>query len=117
MKTHSHIIVRWSKHHGDTNGSHDASVHRFPVNRWVGYLITIPLALIGVAFAVFFFSAFLALFLIAGSALGIWMWWIRRQTSTDRESSTLEGIYQVVDETQISDRTSAEAGDNNSLHR
>lgn len=108
MKTHNHIIVRWSNHHSNAGGSHDASVHQFPVNRWATYLIAIPLVLMAGVAAVFFLSAFLVLFLIAGSALGIWAWWMRRklhQSAQAHHSEVLEGDYVVVQNVR---RTNAE---------
>lgn len=117
MKAQSHIIVRWSRHHSDAGSSHDASVHRFSLNRWASVLITIPLALIGVVCAVFFFSAFAALFLLAGSALGIWLWRVRRQVLTDREPGALEGVYRVVDQPQIIEHIAAGVEETHSLRR
>jgi hypothetical protein len=71
----------------------------------------------GVVCTVFFFSAFVALFLLAGSALGIWIWWIGRRSWTHGELKDLEGTYHVIRETQIAERTSAEAGEKNPLRR
>lgn len=117
VKTHSHIIVRWSKHHSEARGSNDASVHQFSLNRWASYLITIPLVLIGVVCAVFFFSALVALFLLVGSALGIWLWRVRRRSWTHEESGDLEGTYRVIHEPQIVEHMAPGVGDNNPLRR
>lgn len=80
-------------------------------------MITIPLALMGVVCTVFFFSALLALFLIAGSALGIWMWRVHRQPRMHGESDDMEGTYRVIHETRIIEHTAAGPGDNNPLRR
>ena len=117
MKAHSHIIVRWSKHHSDARDSHDASARLSPVKRWSAFLITIPLAVLGLGIAAFFFSAFLALGLIAGSTVGIWMWCVRRRVSTDREPGALEGVYRVVDDTEIIEHTAAGVGEKYPLRR
>ena len=101
VKTHNHIIVRWSNHDGDAGGSHKASVRKFQVNRWAAYLVAIPLMLVAGVAAVFFVSAFLALFVLAGGAFGIWVWWMRRklhQSAQPRQSEVLEGEYVVVQE-------------------
>ena len=117
MKAHNHFNVQWSVRRRNGAGSYDASVHLSPVQRWSRYVLAVPLALLGVVVTIFFFSAFLALVLMVGGALGIWMWWVRRQVSMDREPRAFEGVYRVVDETQMIQHTAAEAGNKHPFGR
>lgn len=73
-------------------------MHVFPISRWISYLILFPLSLAAFALTAFFFSAFLALFLIAGSVFGLWIWWLRRKLKKAAQANCLNAEYVVIEE-------------------
>jgi predicted neutral ceramidase superfamily lipid hydrolase len=89
VKANIKIVARWPVKHRDTTGLPEESVPASPFSRWISFLILIPVILAAMVLAVFFFSVFLALFLIAGSVLSLWMWWLRRKW---RRAVPLEGL-------------------------
>lgn len=101
LKANGNIIIRRPSKHGDTTDLKEESVHVVPVSRWISYLILIPASIAAVFLTAFFFSAFIALFLIAGIVLGLWIWWLRRKLRKSSRSEVLEGEYVVIKETHI----------------
>ena len=63
----------------------------------VGCLLAIALAVAAVLLAIFFFSAFLALFLPIAIASFVRRWWLLRKAKQERSGSVSEGEYYVVD--------------------
>lgn len=50
-----------------------------PFQRWLFYSALIPAFIIMLVLGVFFFSIFLALFVIAAVGVGVRLWWLRRK--------------------------------------
>jgi Flp pilus assembly protein TadB len=111
LKANGKITIRWPAKHRDATDLQEESVHVFPVSRWISYLILIPLSLAAVVLTAFFFSAFLALFLIAGIVLGVWIWWLRRKLRKSARSEGLGGEYVVIKETHIVETKADKVGD------
>ena len=106
MKPRGQIIIRWPAMHRTATDLHGVSIRVAPVHRWAVYLIAIVLTLTGLIFTAFFLSIVLGVFLIAGSAFGIWVWWMRRklhQSAHAHHSEILEGEYVVVQEVRSAD--------------
>nr|WP_281722336.1 hypothetical protein [Nitrosomonas nitrosa] len=55
------------------------SIPPSPFQRWLFYLLLIPVAILMLVLGAFFFSIFLALFVIAAIGVGIRLWWLRRK--------------------------------------
>ena len=54
-------------------------VRSFRLNRWLIYLIGVPLVLAVTLLAIFFFAAFLGLFAAALGIAALCVWWRRRK--------------------------------------
>lgn len=104
------ITIWWSAKHGDTRTSTEESVRVLSGSSWLHYLIMLPVLIAAVLLAIFFFAAFLALFVLAAISLGLRFWWLRRKLRTTPGAQTLEGDYVVIEETDIVER---KAGDMN----
>jgi Flp pilus assembly protein TadB len=100
---------------GNKRGEREAlsgeTVHTFPVSRWKIYLVLVPTVIAAAFLTILFFSAFLALFLIAGAVLGLWIWWSRRKVRKSNRGQSLEGEYVVIKEPHIVETETDKAGD------
>lgn len=91
----------------EENNSQEEMSASLATKRWVTYLALIPILILMVILGVFFFAAFLALFVIAAIGFGIRFWWLRRELAksvgsaspiSTVETETVEGEYVVFDE-------------------
>ena len=64
---------------------------------------------------IFFFTAFLALFVVAAAALGFRLWWLRRKMRQSAEAS--EGEYLVIEDAEIIEERTAKADDVNATKK
>lgn len=87
-----------------------------PVSRWSIYLMLIPTIALVAVLGVFFFAAFLALFAIVATGLGLRLWWMKRKAQQFKPtSSPTQGRHhvsmdniedaQIIDETKIDTKT------------
>jgi hypothetical protein len=76
-------------------------VRVFRLNRWLTYLIGVPLVVAIALLAIFFFAAFVGLFaaVMAIAALGVW--WARRKLRHSRSSETFEDRHVVIKQARI----------------
>ncbi len=102
------ITFWWSSKHGDTRTSTEESVRVFSGSSWLYYLILLPALIASVLLAIFFFAAFLPLFVLAAVSIGLRFWWLRRKLRKAAGKQTLEGDYVVIEKTRIIER---KAGD------
>ena len=54
-------------------------VRLFRLNRWLTFLIVVPLIVAITLLAIFFFAAFLGLFAAVLAAAALRVWWLRRE--------------------------------------
>jgi hypothetical protein len=64
-------------------------VRSFRLNRWLTYLIAIPLIVAITLLAIFFFAAFLGLFVAVLAIAALRVWWLRRQVRPDHGAKAL----------------------------
>ncbi|GEM_PF-4410749 len=76
---------------------------RYPA--WIVWLVGVPLLLLALAAAIFFFTLFLIGFGLIAIALGLRLWWWRRKLRRQSPSTVLEGEYVVVREPRRDDGT------------
>ncbi|HLP80781.1 MAG TPA: hypothetical protein VK141_02165 [Nitrosomonas sp.] len=82
-----------------------------PLNRWMTYLMLIPIVIVMVMLGMFFFAAFLALLAVAIVVIGIRFWWVRRQYEQARQqvddiSRSNEGDSSIIiEDAQIIEET------------
>ncbi|MHB8347539.1 MAG: hypothetical protein ACYDHM_10225 [Acidiferrobacterales bacterium] len=75
-----------------------------PRQPWLRYLALTPFAAGAVLLSVFFFTAVVALFLVATLGFGVRIWWLRRKmrsaavATSRRPDQPLEGEFTVVRE-------------------
>lgn len=105
------IKIRHKSKHGDKEALSDETEYIVPVSRWKFYLILVPTFIAAALLTIFFFSAFLALFLIAGVVLGLWIWWLRRDLRKSNHVQSVEGEYVVIKETHIVETKNDKVGD------
>ena len=86
-------------------------------SRWGFYLILIPALALMAVLGMFFFAAFVALFVIVAAGLGIRFWWMRRKIqrsnpsshSTSTQSDQHESVdiedAQIIDEIKVETKT------------
>ena len=102
----------------EKTGSAEETVHVFrpsPASRWLAYLLLIPAFIIMAVLGIFFFTAFLALFVVAAAALGFRLWWLRRKMRQSAEAS--EGEYLVIEDAEIIEERTARAEDVNATRK
>lgn len=102
----------------EKTGSAEETVHIFrpsPASRWLAYLLLIPAFIIMAVLGIFFFTAFLALFVVAAAALGFRLWWLRRKMRQSAEAS--EGEYLVIEDAEIIEERTARAEDVNATRK
>jgi len=102
----------------EKTGSAEETVHVFrpsPASRWLAYLLLIPAFIIMAVLGIFFFTAFLALFVVAAAALGFRLWWLRRKMRQSAEAS--EGEYLVIEDAEIIEERAARADDVNATKK
>jgi hypothetical protein len=102
----------------EKTGSAEETVHVLrpsPASRWLAYLLLIPAFIIMAVLGIFFFTAFLALFVVAAAALGFRLWWLRRKMRQSAEAS--EGEYLVIEDAEIIEERAARADDVNATKK
>jgi hypothetical protein len=102
----------------EKTGSAEETVHVFrpnPASRWLAYLLLIPAFIIMAVLGIFFFTAFLALFVVAAAALGFRLWWLRRKMRQSAEAP--EGEYLVIEDAEIIEERTATAEDVNATKK
>lgn len=104
------IIDRVSEFH--RTDEHESSPPPLsPLNRWMTYLMLIPIVVVMVMIGMFFFAAFLALLAVAIVVIGIRFWWVRRQYEQARQraddvSRSNEGDASIIiEDAQIIEET------------
>jgi hypothetical protein len=102
----------------EKTGSAEETVHVFRpgrAGRWLIYLLLIHAFMIMAVLGVFFFTAFLALFVVAAAALGFRLWWLRRKMPQSTDTS--EGEYLVIEDAEIVEERTAKADDVNAAKK
>lgn len=66
---------------------------------WLIYLLLIPVFIVMAVLGIFFFTAFFALFAVAGIGLGFRLWWLRRKLRKSMEEE--EAQYSVIEDAEI----------------
>jgi len=69
-------------------------ITRLPI--WAIWLIGIPLAIAATLLAVFFFTLFLIVFVLAATVVALRLWWLRRKPRGTGAGEVIEGEYTVV---------------------
>jgi hypothetical protein len=105
------ITFWWSSKHGDTRTSTEESVRAFSGSNWLHYLILLPVLIIAVLLAIFFFAAFLGLFVLAAVSIGLRLWWLRRKLRKAAGAQALEGDYVVIEESHIIERKTGDTSE------
>lgn len=89
---HRKIII--SRIYRETDSSRNEYVPPSPFQRWLFYLTLIPIFIGLLILGVFFFSIFLALFVLLAVGIGLRLWWLRRKmqksTKLDEEEKHAE---------------------------
>lgn len=80
------IIDRVSEFHR-ADGHEPSPPPLSPLNRWMTYLMLIPIVIVMVMIGMFFFAAFLALLAVAVVVIGIRFWWVRRKYEQARQQT------------------------------
>jgi hypothetical protein len=62
----------------------------FRLNRWLTYLILVPVILAAALLAIFFFAVFLGLFAAAAVVVALRVWWLRRKLRQDDRVTRLK---------------------------
>jgi membrane protein implicated in regulation of membrane protease activity len=76
-------------------------VRFFRLNRWLSLLIAIPLIVAVTLLAIFFFAAFLGLFVAVLAIAALRVWWLRRKLRHSRSSETFEDRHLVIKQARI----------------
>ncbi len=105
------ITFWWSSKHGNTRTSTEESVRVFSGGSWLNYLILLPVLIVAVLLAIFFFAAFLALLVLAAVSIGLRLWWLRRKLRKVAGAQTLEGDYVVIEKTHIIERKTGDTSE------
>jgi membrane protein implicated in regulation of membrane protease activity len=71
------------------------------LNRWLTYLIVVPLIIAATLLAIFFFAAFLGLFAAVLAIAALRVWWLRRKLRHSRSSETFEDRHLVIKQARI----------------
>jgi hypothetical protein len=82
----------------------EENVRVFSGSNWLHYLILLPVLIVAVLLAIFFFAAFLGLFVVAAASIGLRLWWLRRKLRKTAGAQALEGDYVVIEKTHIIER-------------
>lgn len=119
MDENDRIIIKRISRQGNAGGPEDETVHIFragggsPGKRWLTYLLLAPFFIIMVVLGIFFFTAFLALFVVAAFGFGFRLWWLRRKlqktmnaekAQMDTENARMdakEAEYVVIEDAEI----------------
>jgi hypothetical protein len=70
-------------------------VRFFRLNRWLTYLIAVPLVIALIVLAIFFFAAFLGLFAAVLAIAALRIWWLRGQVRPDHGAKALPTTEQL----------------------
>ena len=76
-------------------------VRVFRLNRSLTYLIGVPLIVAVTLLAIFFFAAFLGLFVAVLAIAALRVWWLRRKLRHSRSSETFEDRHLVIKQARI----------------
>ncbi|MCO6429058.1 hypothetical protein [Nitrosomonas communis] len=76
-----------------------------PLQRWLFYLALIPVLIGLLILGVFFFSIFLALFVIIVAGIGIRFWWLRHKLQNSTRFDEQEKRVDIEDAEIIETRT------------
>ena len=102
----SRIIIRRVVRNEETGAKEEETFRASPpgpATRWLTYLLLVPVLIFMVVLGIFFFTAFLALFVVAAAGFGLRLWWLRRKL---RESGqTSEAEYAVIEDAEIVEET------------
>ncbi len=90
------IVIRRIVHQGQGD-SIDDSLNTSPTNRWMFYLMLIPVVIVVVVLGAFFFSIVLALFTAIAAAVGARLWWIRRKIRQSVAASSKQDNGMIED--------------------
>jgi hypothetical protein len=97
--------------HSNTRTSTEESVRAFSGSNWLHYLILLPVLIVAVLLAIFFFAAFVGLFVLAAVSIGLRLWWLRRKLRKAAGARALEGDYVVIEESHIIERKTGDTSE------
>lgn len=80
-------------------------VRALRVNRWLVYLVLIPVIAATTLLAIFFFAAFLALFAVVAVVVGLRVWWLRRKFRHSGSVKNFEGQEVVITKARVVEET------------
>lgn len=72
-------------------------------NRWIAFLVLIPIVMIMVALGAFFFAVFLALFAVAATVFGARLWWLRRKLRKTAQPEETQDV--TIEDAEIIEET------------
>ena len=76
-------------------------VRVFRLNRWLTYLIGVPLIVAVALLAIFFFAAFLGLIVAVLAIAALRVWWLRWKLRHSRSSERFKDRHVVIQEVRI----------------
>jgi hypothetical protein len=76
-------------------------VRSFRLNRWLTYLIAVPLVVALILLAIFFFATFLGLFAAVLAIAALRVWWLRAKLHHSRASEHFENRHGVIKKARI----------------
>jgi hypothetical protein len=76
-------------------------VRAFRVNRWLVYLVLVPVIAAVTLLAIFFFAAFLGLFAAVLAVAALCVWWLRCKLRDSRSSERFKDRHVVIKEARI----------------
>ncbi|SDH41444.1 PepSY domain-containing protein [Nitrosomonas sp. Nm132] len=107
---HRKIIISRIIDDKQTESPQNGSAPGSPFQRWLFYLALIPI-FIGILFmGMFFFSIFLALFVIVAAGIGIRFWWLRRKLQKSGRFDGEEKYVEIEDAEIIETKTNKPGG-------
>ena len=99
------IIISKFSEYRQTNSPFNQDMPGSRANRWIAFLVLIPIAVIMVALGAFFFAVFLALFAVAAAVFGARLWWLRRKLRKTVQSEEAKDVAiedaEIIEETKI----------------
>jgi hypothetical protein len=96
---HRRIIISKISESRRAGSPDNGSIPVVPVNRWVAFLVLIPVVIVMAIVGAFFFAAFLALFAIVAVGFGLRIWWLRRKLRKNMQAE--EGDYVIIEDAEI----------------
>lgn len=102
------IIISKISEYRQTDSPFNQDMPGSRVNRWIAFLVLIPIVIIMVALGAFFFAVFLALFAVAATVFGARLWWLRRKLRKTAQPEEMEGVTiedaEIIEETKSRDK-------------